>query len=144
MRRGRRKNRIEGREGRRRGGGREGREKGKGGRKGREGEREGRENGKGGRKGRERGKTPRCSGRSMLHSYHVHVGSHTLTYHRQHAAPGSSPPVPLPPSSSTPPTPHGCWTESQSEYHPGKTNKSHCIIVLSEACNGREICCHTA
>ena len=42
MRRGRRKNRIEGREGRRRGGGREGREKGKGGRMGREGEREGR------------------------------------------------------------------------------------------------------
>ena len=118
MRRGRRKNRIEGREGRRRGGSREG------GRKGREGEREGR--------GERLLGVSLCSGRSMLHtcSYYVHVGSHTLTYHRQHAAPGSSPPVPLPPSSSTPPTPHGCWTESQPECHPGKTNKSHYIIIL--------------
>ena len=52
-----------------------------------------------------------CAWRNVTVDFKVQ--SHTLTYHKQHAVPSSPPPVPLPPSSTTPPTPHGCWAESQ-------------------------------
>ena len=79
---------------------------------------------RGGRDSRELEKGEgQCAWRDVTVDFKVR--SHTLTYHKQHAVPGSPPPVPLPPSSTTPPTLHDCWAESQRECHSGNQKEPY-------------------